>query len=205
MKKLSATALFVLFILGSFSFTEPERKKRILVVSFIEDNFYGDIYSNKDIAKTNNIEEEEVVQLYNEMLSGIFKELSDEEVDYVQCPADLAVSIHEHVSFENKPINRKNRITTNVSGFSKEEFDQFLSQCGTDYVVFINAFRMSWIGEPQFKLENRIHYSIYGKMKEEVTSDVAIFSTPKLVPVTKMERKCTKTVGKLSSVFSKLD
>ena len=206
MKKLSTAAILVLCILGSFSFTEPkEGKKRVLVVSFIEDNFYGDIYSKEEIAKANKIQKEDVVKLYDEMLSTIFTRLSDEETSYVQCPADLMITLREHVSFENKPENEKNRIIADVSNLSKEDFDRFLSKCDTDYVVFINAFRMAWIGEPYFKLENRIHYSVYSKEKENISSDVAVFSTPKLVPITKMEKKCSKTVGKMSNLFARLD
>lgn len=206
MKNLSIATLLMVFICTSFSFKEAnEEKKKVLVVSFIKDNFSGDIYSNEDIAKTNNIQKGEVVELYDEMLSGIFKALSDEETTYVQCPADMMKTIHHQVSFENKPENGKNKIIADVSGFGKEHFNELLSKCDTDYVIFINAYRMSWVGEPQFKLENSIHYSIYSKIKEEITSDVATFSTPKLVPIAKMEKKCSKTVGKVSNLIAKID
>lgn len=207
MKKLNIYTILAVFTLASFSdryIDEP--KKKILVVSFIEEHFYSDIYSKEEIAKKNKIQEEDVISLYNEKLSQIFSNFSDEEIEYVACPAELTAAFKEMIKMENRPTKAgSDVIFANLSDVSQTVFSEYVNSCNTDYVLFVNTYRMAWVGEPQYKLENHIHYSIYKKNKQEVISDKAVFSTPNLIPVVKMEKKYLKAVNKISRQFSELD
>ena len=195
------------FTLASFSDRHlDESKKRVLVVSFIEDNFYSDIYSKEEIAKKNKIREEEVISLYNEKLSQIFSNFEDEEIEYVACPSKIMAAFKESIKIDSRSTKAgSDLIFANLSDVSQVTFNEFINACNADYVLFVNTYRMAWIGEPQYKLENHIHYSIYKKNKEEVITDEAVFSTPNLIPVVKMEKKYLKAVDKISRKFSDLD
>ncbi len=206
MKRLSiVTILLTIFWSFNSNAQSTEGKTKVLVVSFIEDNFYSDIYSKEEIAKTNDIEKEEVIHLYDAKVAQIFKDISNEEVSYIQCPTNMVDELRYQINFTKSQKRGMEIVTSDLSDISDTQFASFINTCNVDYVIFINAFRMSWVGDPQYKLDNGIHYSIYNQKKEEVTSDVAIFSTPKLIPITKMEKKCTKSVGKLSNLFARLD
>lgn len=206
MKTLSLTITVLFTVLATLSIAQPnEAKRKVLVVSFIEDNFYSDIYSKEEIAATNEIGKEEVIHLYDEMVAQIFTDISNDEIAYMQCPTHLVGALKQQIQFNQAKHQNMTVIASDVSAVEISQFHQLVSSCDADYVVFVNAYRMLWVGEPQFKLENHIHYSLYNGEKEEITSDVAIFSTPKLVPVAKMEKKCSKKVGKLSNVIAHLD
>ena len=80
-------------------------------------------------------------------------------------------------------------MATDLSNISVEVFNGFLEEFDADYVLFLNAYQMAWIGDPQYKLENKIHYSAFKRNKEEIQTNVYTFSTPDLMSIMQMIKK----------------
>lgn len=203
MKKL--TLLFVLLIFVSSpakAANDDEKndinKKRVLLISFIENNFYT-TYDKAEVAKTNKVAEEKVLEMLNEKVSSMFANNSEDDVEFVNYNGEIE-NLTDKISFS---YNDKEWLLPDVSGLSNEEFNKLLTDNNVDYVIFINTYEMKWIGDPQYKLDNEIHYSIFKKDKEAIIEGKYTFSTPKLVPVVKMDKKYKKAVAKICSKFLK--
>lgn len=173
--------------------------QRILLVSFISQNFYS-TYENAEIAKTNEISEAEVLKILDEKIAGVFEDSQEDGVEFVNFDTGTA-PILEKVAFSYN--NEKECLTPYLGDFTKDEFNTFMEENNVAYVIFLNTYQMKWIGDPQYKLDNEIHYSIFEKDKKSIVEGKYTFSTPKLIPVVKMEKKYKKAVTKICNAFLK--
>ena len=202
MKKKNYLTLLILTIsfLGFGIDKRDEGKKKVLIISFIEDNFDTDIYSKEKIAKKNKIVEEEVLTMYNQKISSIFTKYAGVEISYIPCPSKTFFALKEKIFFKNKKLRKEEEgVATDLSNISVEVFNGFLEEFDADYVLFLNAYQMAWIGDPQYKLENKIHYSAFKRNKEEIQTNVYTFSTPDLMSIMQMTKKYQKAVMKISA------
>lgn len=171
------------------------KKKRVLLVSFITKNFYS-TYDNAEVAEANKITEEKVLKMLDEKILSTFAN-SDEGIEFINY---TDTSLSEKVDFR---YNEKELLIPELGELTNDEFNKLLEENNVDHVIFINNYEMKWIGDPQFKLDNEIHYSIFKKNKENVVEEKYSFSTPKLVPATKMNKKYKKAVAKICTKFLK--
>lgn len=200
MKKTILTILTSLFVLVSVQANENDKKndtkkKKVLLISFITQNFYS-TYDNTEVAKTNKVTEDKVLKMLDEKVSSMFAN-SDEGVEFINHNDD---SLAEKISFS---YNKQEWLIPDLSGLTDAEFNKILEDNNVDYVIFINNYEMKWIGDPQYKLNNEIHYSIFKKNKVGIIEGKYSFSTPKLVPVAKMDKKYKKAVAKICNKFLK--
>ena len=176
----------------------PDAKK-ILLVSFISKNFYS-TYENAEIAKTNEISEAEVLKILDEKIAGVFENSQEDGVEFINFDTGTE-PIMERVTFSYN--NEEECLTPYLGDLTNDEFNTFMEENNVAYVIFLNTYEMKWIDDPQFKLDNEIHYSIFEKDKKSIVEGKYTFSTPKLIPVVKMEKKYKKAVTKICSAFLK--
>lgn len=169
---------------------EDKGKKKVLVVSFVERNFTS-TYEKSEIAKKNNTDSETVLTILGDKICESFPE--NEKVEFIKC-SDKPELIENNVSFS---YNKKDILVPDLSEIDKDTFNKLLEDNNADFIVLINGYDMNWIGDPQFKVENNIYYTILGKDKKEIVTSKYSFSTPKLVPLKKMERKIQKATKKI--------
>lgn len=202
MKNLSVFT--ILFLLLSFSgqaefSTEnnDSKKKKVLLVSFITKNFYS-TYANAEVAEANKVTEEKVLKMLDEKISSTFTN-SDEGIEFINY-TDEFYDLSDKVGFN---YNEEELLIPDLVELTDEEFNKLLEEHNVDYVIFINNYEMKWIGDPQYKLTNEIHYSIFKKNKESIVQGKHSFSTAKLVPADKMNKKYKKAVAKICTKFLK--
>lgn len=165
-------------------------KKKVLVVSFIEKNFVS-TYETSEIAKENKADSETILTTLSETICSSF--LNYEGVEFVKC-ANKPEQIENNISFS---YNKKEVFEPNLSEIDTSLLNELLESNNADYVVLITGYEMNWIGDPQFKVENNIHFTILGKDKKEIATKKYSFSTPKLVTLKKMEKKIQKIAKKI--------
>lgn len=201
-RKLFALAFCLMFISVNAKATIDRDvnpgNKRVLLVSFIDKNFFT-TYENSVVAETNKISESEILPTFDEKIASIFENSSENGIEFVGFE-NKSDAIFDVVFFN---YNEKENMVANLSELPIEQFNALLDKNSVDYVIFINFYQMKWIGDPQFKLDNEIHYSIIGRDKKSLLNDRYTFSTPKLVPLTKMEKKYQKAVAKICDKFLK--
>ena len=166
MKRLSVlTILFVFISLSGQAKSEIDtndngdaKKRRVLLVSFIPKNFYS-TYHNAEVAKANKVTEEKVLKMLDEKILSTFTN-SDEGVQFVKYTDTKGLS--DKVDFR---YNKQELLIPELEELSNDEFNKLLEESNVDYVIFINNYEMKWIGDPQFKLDNELHYSIFKNIK----------------------------------------
>lgn len=204
MKKIALMFTMSLFISFSAQANDKKKKesdvskKRVLIVSFITNNFYS-TYDKSEVAKTNKVTEDKVLTMLDEKVSSMFANSHEEGVEFVN-HTSASDDLSEKISFS---YNEKEWLIPDLEGLTNDEFNRLLTDNNVDYVIFINNYEMKWLGDPQYKLNNEIHYSIFKKDKEAIIEGKYSFSTPKLIPVAKMDKKYKKAVSKICNKFLK--
>jgi len=165
-------------------------KKKVLVVSFIEKNFIS-TYLTSEIAEKNKTDSKTVLTILSEKICSSFPK--NVEIEFVNC-TNKPEQIEENISFS---YNKKDVFEPNLSVLDGSLFNELLEANNADYIVLINGYEMNWIDDPQYKVENIIHFTILGKDKKEILTKKYSFSTPKLVSLKKMEKKIQKLAAKI--------
>lgn len=201
MRKSIVCTIFLLLTVSAFANNNDKAnsdkgKKKVLVVSFIEKNFVS-TYETSEIAEKNNVDSETILTTLGEKICSSFPK--NEGVEFVKC-TDKPESIEDNISFS---YNKKDVFEPNLSEIDASSVNELLEANNADYVVFINGYEMNWIGDPQFKVENNIHFTILGKDKKEIATKKYSFSTPKLVSLEKMEKKIQKIAKKIYTKYLK--
>lgn len=201
MKK-SIVFIALLYAVSLFAYNNKTNtdngKKKVLVVSFIEKNFVS-TYLTSEIAEKNETDSKTVLTVLGEKICSSFPK--DVEVEFVNC-TNKPKQIEDTISFS---YNNKDVFEPNLAEINGTIFNELLATNNADYIVLINGYEMNWIGDPQFKVENIIHFTILGKDKKEILTKKYSFSTPKLVPLKKMEKKIQNITTKIyKNHFKKL-
>lgn len=193
------TRITVLLLLFTFSLSASTKniannnteKKKVLVVSFIKMNFMS-TYMTYEVAEKNNTDSDTVFNLLDDKIFNSFPKT--ENIEFLKCSPDKIKQIETSLSFTN---NKKDILIPDLSEIENSSFNKLLEAYDADYIVFINAYEMNWIGDPQYKVKNNIHFSILGKNKKEIATNKYGFSTPKLHSFKKMEKKIRKVTTKI--------
>ena len=136
--------------------------------------------------------------MFDEKISSTFTN-SDEGVEFINF-TDGFYDLSDKVHFR---YNEDELLLPDLAELSVDEFNKLLDESNVDYVIFINNYEMKWIGDPQYKLNNEIHYSILKRDMVDVVQGKYSFSTAKLIPAEKMDKKYKKAVAKICTKFLK--
>ncbi len=133
MKKL----LFILFVGLTFvGFAQESNKKKVLVIPYNRFEFVSE-YDLSEIAKKNEVTENEVFLLYQKTILSTFENYVDENFEFVSVKHDLIKPHKNSIKYESGKCNGKRYNAVNLESFSKEDFQQFLEAQGCDFAIFI--------------------------------------------------------------------
>lgn len=177
-------------VLSAYQVDKISSKKKILVISFIKKNFISS-YETQEIAERNNTNSETILTILEEKIYNSFPK--NEEIEFVKC-TDKPKSLQNNLSFS---YGKKDVWIPNLSEIDNPSFNKMLASNEVDYIVFINGYEMNWVGDPQYKVENNIHFTILGRDKKEIATSKYSFSTSKLISFKKMEKKIQKITKKI--------
>ncbi|GAB1857663.1 hypothetical protein MHTCC0001_25000 [Flavobacteriaceae bacterium MHTCC 0001] len=191
-------AAFLVLLLVTFSLSASNKNKanndkgktKVLVVSFIEKNFES-TYLTYEIAEKNSTDSETVFSVLEDKIFSALPK--NGAIEFIKC-ANKLKQIENSLSFSK---NKKDILIPNLSEIDNDSFNKLLETNSADYILFISTYEMNWIGDPQYKVENNLHFTILGKDKKEIASNKYGFSTPKLTSFEKMKKKIHKATEKI--------
>lgn len=198
------TLLFISLLLITISSSGHDKKeasneiskKKVLVVSFIEKNFKS-TYEIYEISKENGIDSETILSYLDDKICGSFPK--SVEVEFIKC-TDKPKIFETNVTFSS---GKKDILIPNLSEIDNVSFNKLFEAYHVDYIMFINGYEINWIDDPQFKVENNIHFTILVKDRKQIVTTKQTFSTPKLISFDKMEKRIQKLTMKIYTKYFK--
>lgn len=204
-RQLLAVCLTLIIGFG-FKNTENIDSKRILTISFVDQNFKSDSYYSEEIGKVNNVTGDEVLSYIDSSICNTFTSFDSKTgFRFENCPKTETttkfvnkISINESQCKLNQTCYR-----SDINAISTDGLSSFMQECNMDYLMIINGYSMNYIGKPYYMVNHTISYDIYTNKGQIVNNSIINFNTSKLVSFDKIKGKISKEASKISKQLSK--
>jgi hypothetical protein len=202
MKKYIIPIIGLSFVLISFSgekLAEEKNspgkdRKRVLIIGFQQDKMTSNFYLKDDIASKTKVSPDSLESLYSQAIIDGFTNIVSKELEFIPCYDNrIVLEIHKHVRYDLE----KDIILTDLTMLDMNTYKDFLNRYNADYLLFINQYKLSRMGNPFNVVFHIINYNLFNDSHNRLYAGQTSFNMEKLIPLAELDVKYKKQAKKI--------
>ncbi len=202
MKKYMIPIIGLSLVLVSFSGeklpedeTSPgKNRKRVLIIGFQQDKMTSNFYLKDDIASKTKISPDSLESLYSQAIIDGFTSIASKELEFIPCYDNrIVLEIHKQVRYDLK----KDIVLTDITMMDMNTYKDFLNRYNADYLLFINQYKFSWMGNPFNAVFHIINYNLFNDSQNRLYAGQTSFNMEKIKPLAELDGKYKKQAKKI--------
>ncbi len=202
MKKHIILIISLGFVLMSFSGKKlPEGKnspgkdrKRVLIIGFQQDKMTSNFYLKDDIASRTKVSPDSLGSLYSQAIIDGFTSIISKELEFIPCYDNSIVQkIHKLVRYDIE----KDIVLTDLTMLDMNTYKNFLNRYNADYLLFINQYKLSWMGNPFNAVFHIIDYNLFNDFQNRLYAGQTSFNMEEIKPLAELDVKYKKQAKKI--------
>ena len=202
MKKYIIPIIGLSFVLISFSGKKlPEDKnlpgkdrKRVLIIGFQQDKMVSNFYLKEDIANKTNVSPDSLESLYNQAIIDGFASIVSKDLEFIPCYDNkIILEIHKLARYDLE----KDIILTDLTMLDMNTYKNILNRYNADYLLFINQYKLRWMGNPFNAVFHIIDYNLFNNFQNRLYAGQTSFNMANIKPLAELDVKYKKQAKKI--------